>query len=244
MIGIGIALPLGLNTISAAISALFSAGQQGLRLEPGDLAALYQDSAATMEFTATGQPVGKELDMSGRANHVLQATSTAQPIYTDASGIKFLAFDGVDDGLSTATFTAGTLTSSMDCFIAVKRNTSANVILVYATTAGGTEFGIALAGDTNAPNNQAGTPSYLVNGAAVAPNTRGQFNTAMTVGQWIIVEARNLDLSAWTGLGFGARANGFLLNGSIGGIILCPAQSNATRAQIRTYLGNKVGLAL
>ena len=41
--------------------------------------------------------------------------------YDASAGPTYLKFDGVDDGMATASFSAGTLTSGMDCMIAVRR---------------------------------------------------------------------------------------------------------------------------
>jgi len=44
------------------IKSLFSAGEQGIWLDPSDFSTLYQDSAGTTPVTAVGQPVGLALD--------------------------------------------------------------------------------------------------------------------------------------------------------------------------------------
>lgn len=83
--------------------ALFANGEQGAWYDPSDLSTLYQDSAGTTPVTALGQPVGLMLDKSGRGNHASQPTATARPtLQADASGRKYLQFDGVDDFLVTA----------------------------------------------------------------------------------------------------------------------------------------------
>ena len=61
--------------------ALFGASEQGAWYDPSDLSSMFQDSAGTIPVTATGQPVGKILDRSGRGNHATQATSAQRPIY-------------------------------------------------------------------------------------------------------------------------------------------------------------------
>jgi hypothetical protein len=78
---------------------------------------------------------------------MLQSTSAARPLMSaydgqtlgpgdtyDATGYPiFQKYDGVDDGMATAAFTAGTLTSAMDCMIAVRRDSAARVSLVFTT---------------------------------------------------------------------------------------------------------------
>ena len=71
--------------------------------DPSDLSTMFQDAAGTTPVTAAGQPVGLILDKSGNGHHASQTTSTARPLFQiDGSGKHYLAFDGVDDYLSTA----------------------------------------------------------------------------------------------------------------------------------------------
>jgi len=88
--------------------ALFANGEQGAWYDPSDLSTLYQDSAGTTPVTAVGQPVGLMLDKSGRGNHAGQPTATARPtLQADASGRKYLQFDGVDDSMISPAFLGG-----------------------------------------------------------------------------------------------------------------------------------------
>jgi hypothetical protein len=99
-IGMGLGLT-GLRQVFNPLS-LFSAGEQGAWYDPSDFASMYQDSAGTTPVTATGQPVGKINDKSGRGNHATQATAASRPVLNqDASGNYYLSFDGVDDGMAT-----------------------------------------------------------------------------------------------------------------------------------------------
>lgn len=101
-----------LGAYSSIVSALtlnapadmFAAGELGFWFDPSDITTLFQDSAGTTPVTASGQPVGKILDKSGRGLHATQATAGSRPTYqVDAiSGKAYLSFDGVDDGLVTA----------------------------------------------------------------------------------------------------------------------------------------------
>ncbi|MEP6587127.1 MAG: hypothetical protein ABJA84_00015 [Polaromonas sp.] len=235
-----------LTRLNQAVRSLFANGEKGLWLDPSDLSTLYQDSAGTVAVTATGQPLGKESDKSGRANHVSQATAAARPVYTEASGIKYLAFDGVDDGLATATFAAGTLTSNMDVFVAVKRNTASELCTIFSR--GGTSFLGAFATAGVSPEGAAyfgaGAPSMWVDGALVpGGNSRLALGGALTIGAWRVVEFRNVNLSAWTDIGL-ATYPGYRPAMSVVGVVVSVAQSDAKRTQIRQYLANKVGVVL
>ena len=100
--------PFRWNNLSAAIRALFASSEQGAWYDPSDLTTLFQDSAGTIPVTATGQPVGRMNDKSGRGNHATQATAAARPVLQIDAGKYYLAFDGVDDAMATASidFTA------------------------------------------------------------------------------------------------------------------------------------------
>lgn len=83
--------------------------------DPSDITTLFQDSAGTTPVTASGQPVGRMSDKSGNGNHMLQGTAAARPIYTVAGAVKYLQFDGVDDGLAAtlaANLTGGAVTGA------------------------------------------------------------------------------------------------------------------------------------
>lgn len=83
---------------------LFANGEQGVWYDPSDLTTLFQDADGTTPVTADGDPVGLMLDKSGNGNHAIQEASAARPVYRTDGVLHWLAFDGVDDGLSSATF--------------------------------------------------------------------------------------------------------------------------------------------
>lgn len=226
-------------------ASVFAGGGAGLWLAPDDISTGYQDSAGTTPQTASGQPTGKRLDKSGRGNHVTQATGSARPEYDVIGGISSDFLDGVDDGYATAIFAAGTLTADMDYFVAIKRSSAAKGILstIPATTA---FFGCFESGSAVAAASNVGTPTHFVNGVAVpggAATTRLQLDAALPNGTWVVLEIRNLDLSAWGNFQH-SLFPGYPVAADIGQIILCPAQSAANRSNLRRYCGAKVGLSL
>ncbi len=226
-------------------AVVFAGGAAGLWLDPSDINTGFQDSLGTTPQTASGQPTGKRLDKSGRGNHVLQATGGARPEYDLISGIASDFFDGTDDTYATATFAAGALTANMDCLIAVKRTSAAKGILCNDTVPSDAYFGnfdSTPPGFTQVDSGAGASSSYFVNGTSVT-KTRQALAAAMTVGSWVVVEIRNLDLSAWTILKVSGYSTWFA-NADYGGLILCPAQSDTMRNNLRRWLGAKVGLAL
>jgi hypothetical protein len=175
-----------------------------------------------------------------------QSVTTASNYATSGFPL-FRKFDGIDDGHATAAFAAGTLTSNMDCFMVVKRNAATGIVTGFRAAASANYFGAAASGGAGVAHANSGTPTLWVNGTQVpggTGTTEDQLNTAMPVGQWLVVEAHNLDLSAYVSMGQGYYAAGYPGNANFGQSILCPAQTDAVHAKIRTYLGATVGLSI
>ena len=219
-----------------------TAESPGFWLDPSSFFNIYQDSAGTSPATAVEQPAGRVLDKSGRGNHFSQATSTSRPIIRVAGGVQSLAFDGLDDSLSTSPITLG---GDMDCFIAVRGDSAANAIVAAQQSGAARFFGYSESAASLTVQGSGTAHSTYVDAAFVggASATAQQLKDALTPGAWHILEVRNLDLSPWTAFGL-SNYGGYRLNGGIAGIILCPAGSEATRAKNREWLGAKVGLTL
>ncbi len=83
-------------------ASLFASGEQGAWYDPSDLTTMFQDRAGTTPVTADGQTVGLILDKSGRGNNAIAPNDSARPLYKTSGGLHWLQFDGVDDGLLTA----------------------------------------------------------------------------------------------------------------------------------------------
>lgn len=60
---------------------LFAANEPGWLFDNSDMSTMFQDSAGTTPVTAVGQPVGKQLDKSGRNNHRTQSTAASRPTF-------------------------------------------------------------------------------------------------------------------------------------------------------------------
>jgi hypothetical protein len=152
---------------------LFASGAQGAWYDPADFSTLYQDSAGTTPVTATGQPVGKIVDKSGRGNHATQATATSRPLLQqDGSGYYYLNFDGVDDGLATASIDFSA-TDKMTVFAGVTKasDAAAGVVceLSATLTANAGTFWI------QAPASAAANFDFTSKGTIAASKTRSGF---------------------------------------------------------------------
>ena len=131
-------------------ASLFAGGTEGAWYDPSDLSTLFQDSAGTTPVTASGQPVGKMLDKSGRANHATQAISAQRPTYTEGSGLSWLAFDGVGDAMATAAIDF-TGTDKMSVFAAIYKPSDSGQKIICELTSKSTNAGAfsLFTGDTN-----------------------------------------------------------------------------------------------
>jgi hypothetical protein len=158
-----------------------------------------------------------------------------------------LQFDGADDSIETGAFSAGTLSADMDCFMLIRRYDDSRSLL-------GTDssfdhyFACFDSGVTDVADSLVGAPDYYVNGTVV-PKSGGQtyrdtLAAALPVGEWVVLEIRNLDLSAFLSFEFSSYGATWYFSGDLAALIVCQAQADSVRTQIRRYLGNKVGLSL
>jgi len=122
---IGLRLGIGRGQQGFDPASLFAGGVQGVWFDPSDLSTMFQDSAGATPVTASGQPVGRMLDKSGRGNHATMATAAKRPIYTTGSGLAWLAFDGVDDAMQTSATLDFTATDAMSFFAGVRKTSDA-----------------------------------------------------------------------------------------------------------------------
>ena len=221
---------------------LYSGGKKGFWIKPRDWTTLRQSYLGTTAVTTAGDPVGYAGDQSGNATNLVNPAATARPVAATVSGVDCIDIDGVDDMLRTDPVSAGTWTT-MDMFIVLYLDAAASVLLIQDNA--GKYIGVAQNGSGTTATTSAGSPSYMVNGASVpggASVTRDQLYDALSFGAWAVIEAHELDMSAWTDLRTGVES-GFQVNGKCAELILCESQPSL-RASVRTYLGNAVGLTL
>jgi hypothetical protein len=127
---------------------------------------------------SSGGPLS--LYMWGCQIQLASAASDYQAILTDGSSYSSTGFpiaqlyDGVDDGMATAAFTAGTLIDGMDCMIAVRRDSAAACVAgLYNGIADATKFfGMAeSASGSGCVGSGAGTPTVWVDNAQLTGGT-------------------------------------------------------------------------
>jgi hypothetical protein len=114
---------------------------------------------------------------------------------------------------------------------------------VVSTTA---YVGVTVSGDGSANNNNAGTPTNLVNGVALSPDTRAGLYTALGSSVAIFeVQGANLAVlgNEWTGFKLGNYTT-FEFAGRMMEVLILPALSAGNRTALRSYLGTKHGVAV
>jgi hypothetical protein len=158
--------------------------------------------------------------------------STSEPL--------FMQFDGVDDSISTAALAAGSLPANADVYVVLRRSAGDGNTVIASPFAGSAPQLAALnSGSSSLASVSSGAPTYSVNGAVVpggTGTTRAQLAAALPETQRAVLEVRNADLSAWTSFAMGAYGSGLSYTGNINAVLICPAQSDSTRAKIRKAL--------
>jgi hypothetical protein len=165
-----------------------------------------------------------------------------------ATGIApFQLHDGVDDGMATAGFAAGTLINGMDCMVPVRRDSAAMTVLMHSH-AGGDYFGHVQESSAFVCYWGAGNPTVYVNDVQLSGGTSvtaGTLAAALAVGDWYILEFRGLDLGLWDAFGFGRWNSSFPFNGARGDIMLFESTaSTEDKDKARQYLADKYGVTL
>jgi hypothetical protein len=199
-------------------------------------------NGTTLDAAATGAVVawGAEVTAGTAAVATTYQSVTTASTYNTSGWPLLRRHDGIDDGTATAAFAAGTLTSNMDFFCVVRRESAAKGIISSNSASGNFFCLFDPAGGGASCYGTVGTPTFFVNGVA-AVATRAGMASALPVGQTCVLEVRNVDLSAWDGFGMSNYAT-FPVNGSFGDTLLCTAQTDAVRAKIRRDLASRYGI--
>jgi hypothetical protein len=149
-------------------ATLFAGGVQGAWYDPSDITTLFQDAAGTTPVTAAGQPVGLIQDKSGNGYHATQ-TGTLRPTFQQSDGLSFLAFDGSNDGLDSASINLSN-TGKLTCWAGVRKLSDAALGFVA-------EFSVSLSGNNGV--------FWLINGdGSVGPGPNWQFASKGTVNRF------------------------------------------------------------
>jgi len=225
---------------------LFATGEQGVWYDPSDLSSMYQDAAMTIPVTASGDPVGAMMDLSGNGNHAIQSVSAYRPIYQTDGILHWLQFDGVDDAL----------------WFAINNRTNDMYVGIVHQNYGDTDYGLIAAQSGNSriilslgSNISLFHPvindTYVcsINNIVVSePNNRvgsgivgTQANQINTVTE---IDAAELNQTAFDYLQIGAMSNGYRFKGRVSSVVICAKPDTTNRSKITQYLAQKSGVTL
>lgn len=266
MIGIGATLFKVAVTGSRGFSpaSLFANGEEGSWYDPSDLSTLFQNSNGTTAV-AVGDPVGYMADKSGNGNHIIQATSTKRPVLRESSGLYYLEFDGIDDGMRTGSnipFGTNSVTA-MSVFTAAEKEASGSNqnFAELSNNIGSSNGGFRLLCTTGdlLRSLHKGTSADTINSGAVANPFKSVMSSVASIsapshsfrsnGSSVGSNTNSLGTGTYGDhpLSIGSRAGGNSMNltGKIYGTIVRGAISTAEEiADVEKYLAAKSGVTL
>jgi len=117
-------------------SAFFDVTQAGvitgyLTCVAGTYATRFSISRVYGDFTATLATITVQ-EIAG--NHLVQATAAARPLYQSSGGLHWLKYDGVDDGMATASTVDFTATDKMGIFTGLTSTVSSTSMICELST--------------------------------------------------------------------------------------------------------------
>lgn len=211
---------------------------------PSDLSTLWQDSGGTTSVTSDNDPIGRVDDKSGNGNHLTQSTNNDyRPALDITGGVNSISFDGVDDFLGDDN---SNLPSDCSVFMVIKSTDAGTVLITHHN---GTDAKYLLTWSdgsvTQVLSTGAGSPSIYIDNVLFAGTTADDLHAAVADGVAHVVEARNANLSAWSGFYLSAYP-GWHYTGKIGPILIVPT-ANHTAADrdniIIPFLQSQMGIA-
>lgn len=214
----------------------------------------YTDSAGTTPVTALEQAVGKQLDLSGRGTHAIQATSANRGTYKNDSGIKSILYNGTNSSMSCST-EGGASTAAFFC-IGFKTTLAGAAQTIWSDRTGNTGLKLEItSGNVIQFSGGNGTSIDLATGDAVTLSTY-YVVTAIYDGTNLSVQLNNATpvaapcvLSAGTAgfnVGKDNSASSGFFKGNIAPMIYIKndIQSTTQIIQAKKWVGTKIGLVL
>lgn len=159
-------------------------------LDISSLSCLYIPTGSANRSSRTGEgvatqdgPVGRLLSAKG-LNHLTAGTDAGRPTLRSGSGKNWLEFDGNDDAFAFSL----PLTGVTNILLALESSDLDGAIIHSGVINGTTSplIGVFQSGGASAPTSGLVTPQVKVNRGANL-TTRGQFHSAITIGEPVIV---------------------------------------------------------
>ena len=237
------------NRIHIGRSKPFSSGQVIENWTPSDMPSneMKVGLDITDEFAVTlnAGSVSNVLDMTGNGNDGFEAVGSNQGVYKDGSaGYKCLDLsDPESAGLRVPNLG---LTTGATVIVVWKSVLSDNFIMLGTDT---TEVYLGLGSENNTSlsiDRDCGDPVYWKNGGMNNIVSRGDIYDSYGSDELSIFEAREVDMSSWTGdlrLGFGPFSTSFDLQGELYEFyVLTPEVTDENRVRLSGYLAHKYAL--
>ena len=268
MYGLGVNR-LGVTNAPSGFSplSLFANGEQGVWYDPSDLTTVFQQdgTTATIPWTSgdilDANRVGKLVDKSGNGKDALQTTLSKCPALKYVGGLYYLEFDGIDDGLQTASIDFSS-SDAMSVFTGVRKEADETSVVAEisdnaGTNAGAFRFG-SISGDKWRYSVRVDSTVNLNANSYTAPQTNvvtglNDFSDPVTTIRVDGAEIATSANSPGTGnfgdhaLNLGARGNGssLHLDGRIYSVVVRNVLSNANDiALTEAYVATKTGVTI
>lgn len=243
------------------LGTLFGSGEQGAWYDPSDLSTLFQDAAGTIPVTEDGDPVGLILDKSGNGNHASQAASSARPTYNTNGISHWLYFDGVDDGLATASVDM-TSKSKISVHVGIQKIGISRGIMVEQGTSsafqgwilntpdsGNTLYSFVTYGIPAGNLSVAGTNNPAHNSPVITGYAElGVLGTVLRVGGEVVSAAAGPAAATTfqnTPIRIGRRGSTNLFHGNLYGMVIRSAlPEDPENIPLESYLAAKSGVSL
>lgn len=162
-------------------------GSGGILWDPTDKANLYQTNDTSTPVTASGQTVGRVVDLLS-GYHFLQSSSSLRPLYTEDDGFGAVVFDGTDDRMG---FTSGSglgiarNRAYMTMICAAKPSAAGGLDrIMYAATINANQGNARVSIECNASNR------LTVLGRRTDSNSKFLTSTATINGAWGVFTGR------------------------------------------------------
>ena len=235
--------------------SLFLSGEQGVWYDPSYINTLFQDAAGTTPVTATGQPVGRVLDKSGRSNHATQPTAASRLLFNIDTVQAKLTGDGIDDNIASSAAVPWLTGEGVSAFFAVAYKRDSGV--GYVVHCDGGVF--ALAGQAfSLLANAEGSDIVVVGGVSIPIPTSTAitvisiaFNKTTGAGLLSVNGAAETNVSVGTfsqtikQMRIFSREGGAYFNGSVYGVVsVAGIPPLSTRQAVVGYLQSRAGVVI
>lgn len=208
----------------------------------------WYDASDANTITEAGSGVSVWADKSTQGNDLAQTTDTNRPTFDSGGG--FILFDGVDNFLTRASFTGGSLTQPNDVFIVFKW-------VAVPTGVSQTVFDGNLANNLYFASNASGLANRIFAGTTVIDGTEnidtnfsvksitfdGSSSVIRTNGVNVPLTAGDIGTDGFNGLFLGSRGSAVQpANIQVKEMVIVDSMDDDERNQLGNYLAAKSGL--